>query len=525
MENSASGNPVFSKWRAILWPVHRDELRKLIPLLLIFFCITFDYNVLRTMKDTLVVTAKSSGAEVIPFIKVWVLLPGALLMTFFFTRLSNRLTQEKVFYAMVSTFLVFFFLFTFFLYPNRDLLHPHEAANHLQKILPIGFGGFISMFRNWTLTTFYVMSELWSNIILSMLFWGYANQITRLGEAKRFYGIFGIGANLSGVFAGQASVFLCQKVYNPNLPFGEDAWGQTLVMLVSLVIVVGIIAMLLFRWLNKVLALPRYYNKESAEQEATKERLSIRETFGYLVRSKYMLCIAVITITYNLVINLVEVIWKHQLRELYPDPIQFNLYMNQVSTITGIVATLTAIFISGNLIRKFGWTFTALITPIILLLTSAGFFSFFFFRDSLSQIVNITLGTTPLAIVVFFGSAQNILCRGAKYTVFDSTKEMAFVPLDLKSKLKGKAAIDGVCSRLGKSGGSLIHQSLLVTCSTIMASAPYVAGFLFGIIAIWIYATRFLGKQFNELTSPSPKFAPSHSEVVSIKPRLIEEAV
>jgi AAA family ATP:ADP antiporter len=102
---------------------------------------------------------------------------------------------------------------------------------------------------------------------------------------------------------------------------------------------------------------------------------------------------------------------------------------------------------------------------------------------------------------------------------------MAFVPLDLKSKLKGKAAIDGVCSRLGKSGGSLIHQSLLVTCSTIMASAPYVAGFLFAVIAIWMYATRYLGKQFNELTSPSPKFVPSHSEIVSIKPRLIEEAV
>jgi AAA family ATP:ADP antiporter len=525
VENSAYGNPVFSKWRAMLWPVHRDELLKLIPLLIIFFFISFDYNVLRTMKDTLVVTAKSSGAEVIPFIKLWVLLPGALLMTFLFTRLSNRWSQEKVFYVMVSTFLIFFFLFTFFLYPNREFLHPHQTADALEKILPHGLKGLVAMFRNWTLTLFYVMSELWSNIILSMLFWGFANQVTRINEAKRFYGIFGIGANLSGIFAGQASVFLCQTVYNPNLPFGQDAWEQTLILLVSLVIVVGIVAMLLFRWLHKkVLSLPRFYDNETVEQEKeAKGKLSIRETFGFLLRSRYMLCIAIITITYNLVINLVEVVWKHQLRELYPDPIQFNLYMNQVSTIIGIVATTTAIFISGNMIRKFGWTFTALLTPIILLVTSIGFFSFFFFRDSLSHIVNITLGTTPLAVVVFFGSAQNILCRGAKYTVFDATKEMAFVPLDVKSKLKGKAAIDGVCSRLGKSGGSLIHQSLLVTFSTIMASAPYVAGFLLVIIAIWMYATRYLGAQFNELTSSGSKSI--LHEKKPIKPRLIEEAV
>src|ERR1700745_1150722 len=117
--------PEFSRWRNALWPVHRYELKKLVPMLLLFFLITFDYNVLRIMKDTIVVTAKSSGAEVIPFIKVWVMFPGALLLTFFFTRLTNRLTREVVFYVMISTFLIYFFIFTFILYPARDLLHPH----------------------------------------------------------------------------------------------------------------------------------------------------------------------------------------------------------------------------------------------------------------------------------------------------------------------------------------------------------------------------------------------------------------
>ncbi len=89
------------------------------------------------MKDSLVVTAKSSGAEVIPFIKVWVMLPTAVLLTYLFTRLLNRFSQEIVFYTMISIFLSFYALFAFVLYPNREALHPHELADSLEAMLPL----------------------------------------------------------------------------------------------------------------------------------------------------------------------------------------------------------------------------------------------------------------------------------------------------------------------------------------------------------------------------------------------------
>src|SRR5262249_4906317 len=167
MSDCKANTPEFSPWRAYLWPVHNYELKKLLPMFAIFFLISFDYNVLRTMKDTLVVTAKSSGAEVIPFIKVWGMFPGAILMTLLFTRLSNWLSRETVIYVMLSLFLVYFFIFTFVLYPAREYLHPNATADLLQSVLPSSFKWWISMFRNWTFTSFYVMSELWSNIIFS----------------------------------------------------------------------------------------------------------------------------------------------------------------------------------------------------------------------------------------------------------------------------------------------------------------------------------------------------------------------
>lgn len=472
-------------------------------MLLIFFLIYFDYNVLRTMKDTLVVTAKESGAEVIPFIKVWVMFPGAILMTYIFTRLSNRFPREKVFYLMISGFLTFFLIFAFILYPARDLLHPNATADALQILLPEGCKGFVAMFRNWTFTSFYVMSELWSNIILTLLFWGFANQVTRIQEAKRFYGLFGIGANLSGIAAGWVSVKLSKHAFNPSLPFGDTAWEQSMAMLVLLVVVVGVASLALFWWMSKtILRDPRYYDQASVKQEeGIKGKLSLRDAFGYLSRSKYLLSIALIVVSYNLVINLVEVIWKHEVNELYPNPNDFSAYMNQVSMIIGVFATLSAFFISGNSIRKFGWTFTAMLTPGILFFTSIGFFAFFFLKDYPFEAF---LGTSPLIMVVFFGSAQNVLSRAAKYSVFDATKEMAFVPLSPECKLKGKAVIDGICSRLGKSGGSVIHQSLLITFSSLTASAPYVAGFLLMVIVVWVGAVRILGKKFSDITATQP---------------------
>ena len=517
-------SPAFSPWRRYLWPVHYYELKKLIPMLLIFFFISFDYNVLRTLKDSLLITAKSSGAEVIPFVKVWAMFPGAVLMTLLFAWLSNRFPRETVFYIIISIFLVYFAVFTFILYPIRDLIHPHALADHLEGVLPKGLKGLIAMFRYWTFTLFYVMSELWSSTVLSVLFWGFANQVTKISEAKRFYGLFGVGANFSGIFAGQASVFCCTYTkHGHQLPIGEDPWHQSLILMVSLILGAGVLALMLFRWMNtQVLTDKRYYDPSSIKSEGEVQgKLSIKQSLSCLLNSKYLLCIAAVVISYNLVINLTEVLWKHQVKELYPNPNDYTVYMNHIVSLIGLVATVSSLFIAGNAIRKCGWTFTALITPAILLLTSIGFFGFFFMENISPHLVISAIGLSPLAMVAFFGSAQNILSRGAKYSVFDATKEMAFVPLKPESKLVGKAAIDGICSRLGKSGGSVVHQSFLILFSSISASAPYVAAVLFGVIILWVIAVRLLGKQFNELTQPEAIPGPIEPQILtSIRPPL-----
>src|SRR5690242_20499296 len=110
----------FGKWRSFFWPVHSYELKKLVPMLLLFFFINFNYTILRDTKDALIVTAPGSGAEAIPFLKVWGVLPFAVLFMVVYSKLSNVLSKPKLFYTMISSFIAFFAIFAWILYPNRD---------------------------------------------------------------------------------------------------------------------------------------------------------------------------------------------------------------------------------------------------------------------------------------------------------------------------------------------------------------------------------------------------------------------
>ncbi len=345
---------------------------------------------------------------------------------------------------------------------------------------------------------------------MAVLFWGFMNEVTAVGEAKRYYGLLMIAANASSILAGQMGVWLSGISYSPSIPYGTTRWEQSILFLNCAVILCGIATIAVFRWLNVRYITPSE-RARPIEQRQEKIKMSLRQNFAYLAKSKYLICIAAIVLTYNVAINLIEVVWKNQIHVMYPDPSDFQAYMGHVTTWIGVVATISAIFITGNVIRRFSWTTSAMIPAAITLVTGTGFFAFVFFQNTG---VDLVWGFSPMALALLLGSLQNIFTRASKYTFFDATKEIAFIPLSNESKLKGKAAIDGVGSRLGKSGGSVIHQGLLLFFTSISASTPFVAIIFLGVLLVWILAVISLGKRFDSLVG-NPTL--SESEPVLVK--------
>jgi AAA family ATP:ADP antiporter len=101
-----------------------------------------------------------------------------------------------------------------------------------------------------------------------------------------------------------------------------------------------------------------------------------------------------------------------------------------------------------------------------------------------------------LSLAVALGTLLSLLSKTAKYALFDPTTQMAYIPLDEESKVKGKAAIDVLGSRMGKSGGSLIQQGLVLLFGNILNASPAVAVIYYSVLLTWLSAANTLSGLF-----------------------------
>ncbi len=123
---------------------------------------------------------------VIPFIKTYVNLPVAIGFATLYVKLTEWFDHKNIFYVCVAPFLTFFTLFATVLYPMRDVLHPHVFIDAVASQLPLGFAAPLAIVRNWSFSMFYVLAEMWGSVVASLLFWGFANEITTVDEAKKY---------------------------------------------------------------------------------------------------------------------------------------------------------------------------------------------------------------------------------------------------------------------------------------------------------------------------------------------------
>jgi len=159
------------------------------------------------------------------------------------------MSQANVFYTVVGAFLAFFGSFAFGIFPAREMLHPHGLADAISAVAPAFFLPLISIFRNWTYAMFYLMAELWGSVVLSLLFWGFANEINTVDEAKNYYPLFGLVANVALIFSGQYVRLV--SLIRGSLPDGVDKWGHSLKLLMTGVLGCGAALLGIFTFMQQ----------------------------------------------------------------------------------------------------------------------------------------------------------------------------------------------------------------------------------------------------------------------------------
>ena len=484
-----NNNKEFGKIRSVIFPIYRSELRKFIPLTSIFFIISFNYSILRSLKDMFILG--NAGAEVIYYLKVFGVMPCIIIMTILYSRISKRVSRDNRFNIVIAYFLVFFAITYFFLIPNLETLKLNDLADGLIQKFPRMIGLWEAI-RFWPLSLLYMNAEAWGTLALSVLFWTFVNEITPTQQAKRFYTFLSLGASIGLLIAG---TMLKQFKNNFN-----SLLGFVVIFVAFLLVIYNLFA-------RDIRKNPVIYQVEQKPKKQ-KIKVSFVESIKFLAKSKYLALIAILVLCYNMFISLFESVWKSEIKELLKatnDPTISAVIYGDQNIYSSVVTILLTVFLSAPIMNR-GWRFAASFTPVVALVCSIVFFLFLYFESSLEPITTM-LKTTPIMMAVMFGLVNVVFIKSAKYILFDPTKERAYIPLDDEEKIRGKAAVDGVGSRLGKSLGSLILTIFLLPLGggLIENVRGYVVVIILIILVTWLIAVRKLSVKYNKLTEEQEK--------------------
>jgi len=475
-------NLEMSKFRQAIFPIENRELKKFIPFAMLIFITVFNFTQLRNIKDAVVLTAPGSGGEAISYLKTLIVMPSVILMSAFYVRLRKSASFERSYTVIVGFFIAFFIIFNYFLFPNADHLHMSlDTISSLKAAYPrVQF--IFPVIGAWTYSLYYLMAEMWGTFVLSVLFWQFANDNIGTHEAKRFYPQFLLVNAVATILVGVAM---------------KAAGG--IQMTNNVVIVGGLVMLYIFRYVNtEVLTDPRFTSDVSAKTKKQKVKLSFGESLKQLVASPYIGYLSMMILAYGLSINMIEVCWKDIAVKVYPLKEDYAAMMADYSLYTGLTGVVL-VMISKGVLRRYGWLPCAIITPLVISVSGAVYFSTTLFPGVVEPWMLLAGFTSPQIFVFALGMGGVILSKSSKYSFFDPTKEMAYIPLPYDLRMTGKAAADGIGGRLGKAGSGYIQMALFaVTAGSLQDILPYLACILVALSALWIFSVFRLNALYNQ---------------------------
>lgn len=470
-------------------------LFKYLPTSLMLLLSAYLNSFLRGVKDSVLVP--SLGAELISFIKFYGVFPGTLIFFLCYTKLANVLARDKLYYAITIFFGSFFLLYAFVLSPFQHHIQP-DFSDIILKYPSFKYQ--LLMIEHWTTSLLYIMCEICGTVTLTLMFWQFTNELYTLKEAKKTYALFGIigqsGIIVAGVMQTSISAYFI-KNYNNNL-----VWDYTLKSMMITVALAGIGLMLLYRWIYKhVFFNPELcHRRHSGDHE--KVKLSVKESLKYVCSSKYLWLVMLIVFCYGVGVNLVESFWKYNLKQVYTTKHSYSAFMGKFNMYFGFASILVMVF-GTFILRKFKWIVAALFTPLGAGLTGTIFFGLVICKDLFEPYFN-NHNTSVMMMAVTLGSMQVILFKSLNYTFVDSTKEMAFMPLDRELRTKGKAAVDIIGSRFGKAFGAISQQLMFQFINpSIGELVEELFIFFLVIMSIWVYSVLALNKRFLKIADHS----------------------
>ncbi len=413
----------------------------------IFFCLMSSYYILRPVRDAMGI---SGGVRNLQWLFTGTL-AAMLLANPLFAALVSKMPRERFIPIVYRVFMLN--LLVFFL---------------LLKLLP-------SQHAVWVARAFYVWVSVFALFAVSIL-WGLMADIFHSAQAKRIFGLIGIGGTLGAMAGAGITSLLAQSLGVVNL------------LLLSLVLLEG--AVFCTRRLSRCEPLrPAASPKTGAGRSAvpdpprqTTTAPSPRPLAGVLdgilrvSRSPYLcgICLYMFLYTTTSTFLYFEMATLVEAR-FGENAAATTALFAKMDFVINSLALVTQALLTSRIVGKLGLGLTLMLLPAI---TAAGF---------------SILAVAPLlpVIVVF-----NVLRRATQFAIGKPTREILYTPLDRDAKYKAKSLIDTFVYR---SGDALAAWGFKGLRSLSFGLAP-IAWIAVPIGLVWAVLGLLLGRHQDHLS-------------------------
>ncbi|MEM7113511.1 MAG: hypothetical protein AAF614_13825 [Chloroflexota bacterium] len=296
---------------------------------------------------------------------------------------------------------------------------------------------------------------IWFRLLFSLVnltYWSAAGQILTLQQAKRLFGLIGIGEVVAFI-VGYASV-----------SFFVDLLGTANLLLLTILA----LALTQFLWLQLRRHLPN--KKPPTEAALPADNIS----WGILLQNGYIRLIFLSAFTTIIVYFFVDFSFFNEVRENFVDADSVAEFMGLFWTIVYAVSLFVRLFVTAPLLKRFGLQAGLLFMPISLIVAVGCF-------------VIATLISTPNSLLFFLIALAKLLDDALSVTVHRSANMLLYQPLAKKNRLVSQVVAESVVVPVGIGLAGVI---LLLLNSLPNFDSFYFAIFLLLVFAGWVVLSR-----------------------------------
>ncbi|WPX97797.1 Npt1/Npt2 family nucleotide transporter [Candidatus Fokinia crypta] len=430
----------------------RKSLEKNILLTIMIVFTVFQYSILRSIKDSFVVDI---APEFLSAIKSFVVLPVAAFAMVFYMQISKKLNRVHTYHLFNFIFGAIIMVYGFMINDTYTDYFLDDLAEYQQRFPSLYYP--IGVVRYWVVSFYYLTAELYGTFMLSLLFWQIANQITGTDEASGLYPKLGIAAQV-GLFASGEFSSLVSASIGENGEKIMKSWDVVLANVgIGCVASTAVLAFCIER-LKGVVGSATINLTKGFKGE--KVKMSFRDSISFIMKSPEIGFLVLFVLAYGIAFNTIEGVYKKYASMAFAGKTAYFLFNSRVQMWTAGSAILFGLF--GSYIgKKMKWRTIALMTPAIILGTAILFFGCIKFSSSVETWVATYIGIKAIQVIAICGAIQNVVGKGAKYPLFDSSLERVYTVLGEELRTRGKAVVSVLGGRTGKGFGGLWQQFLL----------------------------------------------------------------